>query len=90
MMPVRTVGTAVHPSVRLDMPRRGVAHRWPRGTLSEFERFWGEDGWVDRPARVLVVEDDDNVRFVTVAALRLGSFDVEETASGRLSAGDGA
>jgi two-component system OmpR family response regulator len=38
---------------------------------------------VDRAARVLVVEDDENVRFVTVAALRLGSFDVEETASGR-------
>ncbi len=33
--------------------------------------------------RVLVVEDDDNVRFVTVAALRLGSFDVEEVRSGR-------
>jgi two-component system OmpR family response regulator len=38
---------------------------------------------MDRAARVLVVEDDDNVRFVTVAALRLGSFDVEEVRSGR-------
>jgi two-component system, OmpR family, response regulator len=40
-------------------------------------------GSVDRAARILVVEDDDNVRFVTVAALRLGLFDVEEVASGR-------
>jgi two-component system OmpR family response regulator len=38
---------------------------------------------MDRAARVLVVEDDDNVRFVTVAALRLGSFEVEEVRSGR-------
>jgi two-component system, OmpR family, response regulator len=38
---------------------------------------------MDRPARVLVVEDDDNIRFVTVAALRLGGFAVEETADGR-------
>ena len=38
---------------------------------------------MDRPARVLVVEDDDNIRFVTVAALRLGGFSVEETSDGR-------
>ena len=38
---------------------------------------------VDRAARILVVEDDDNVRFVTVAALRLGSFEVEEVPNGR-------
>ncbi len=30
-----------------------------------------------------MVEDDDNIRFVTVAALRLGSFDVTETSTGR-------
>lgn len=42
-----------------------------------------EDGPMDRPARVLVAEDDDNIRFVTVAALRLGGFSVEETADGR-------
>lgn len=40
-------------------------------------------GSVDRVARILVVEDDDNVRFVTVAALRLGLFDVEEVPNGR-------
>ena len=33
--------------------------------------------------RILVVEDDDNVRFVTVAALRLGAFEVSETTTGR-------
>jgi two-component system, OmpR family, response regulator len=38
---------------------------------------------MDRPARVLVAEDDDNIRFVTVAALRLGGFSVEETSDGR-------
>jgi two-component system, OmpR family, response regulator len=38
---------------------------------------------MERAARVLVVEDDDNVRFVTVAALRLGLFDVDEVRSGR-------
>jgi two-component system OmpR family response regulator len=32
---------------------------------------------------VLVVEDEENVRFVTVAALRQGDFEVHETASGR-------
>jgi two-component system OmpR family response regulator len=32
---------------------------------------------------VLVVEDEENVRFVTVAALRQGGFEVHETASGR-------
>jgi two-component system OmpR family response regulator len=31
----------------------------------------------------LVVEDEENVRFVTVAALRQGDFEVHETASGR-------
>jgi len=38
---------------------------------------------VPRPRRVLVVEDEDNVRFVAAAALRLGSFDVTEVAAGR-------
>ncbi len=38
---------------------------------------------MERRPRVLVVEDDDNVRFVTVAALRLGSYDVDEVCSGR-------
>jgi two-component system OmpR family response regulator len=38
---------------------------------------------VNRAARILVVEDDDNIRFVTVAALRLGSFEVTETSTGR-------
>ena len=38
---------------------------------------------MDRAARILVVEDDENIRFVTVAALRLGGFEVEETADGR-------
>lgn len=32
---------------------------------------------------MLVVEDEENVRFVTVAALRQGDFEVHETASGR-------
>jgi CheY-like chemotaxis protein len=32
---------------------------------------------------VLVVEDEENVRFVTVAALRQGAFEVHETDSGR-------
>jgi len=32
---------------------------------------------------VLVVEDEENVRFVTVAALRQGDYEVHETASGR-------
>ena len=36
-----------------------------------------------RSPRILVVEDDDNVRFVTVAALRLGGFEVDEVATGR-------
>jgi two-component system, OmpR family, response regulator len=40
-------------------------------------------GTVDRAARILVVEDDDNVRYVTAAALRLASFDVEEVPNGR-------
>jgi two-component system OmpR family response regulator len=34
-------------------------------------------------ARVLVVEDEVNVRFVTVAALRLGGYDVSEVDNGR-------
>jgi two-component system, OmpR family, response regulator len=38
---------------------------------------------VNRAARVLVVEDEENVRFVTAAALRLGDFDVCEVATGR-------
>jgi hypothetical protein len=50
--------------------------RKPRGTGPRM-------GSVDRAARILVVEDDDNVRFVTVAALRLGLFDVEEVPNGR-------
>jgi two-component system OmpR family response regulator len=32
---------------------------------------------------VLVVEDEENVRFVTVAALRQGAYEVQETAAGR-------
>ena len=32
---------------------------------------------------MLVVEDEENVRFVTVAALRQGDYEVHETASGR-------
>jgi two-component system OmpR family response regulator len=32
---------------------------------------------------VLVVEDEENVRFVTVAALRQGDYEVHETAAGR-------
>jgi two-component system, OmpR family, response regulator len=32
---------------------------------------------------VLVVEDEENVRYVTVAALRQGDFEVHETAEGR-------
>ena len=36
-----------------------------------------------RTRRVLVVEDEENVRFVAAAALRLGSFDVTEVATGR-------
>lgn len=38
---------------------------------------------MDEPARVLVVEDEENVRYVTVTALRLGSFDVAEATTGR-------
>jgi two-component system OmpR family response regulator len=38
---------------------------------------------VPRARRVLVVEDEDNVRFVTAAALRLGSFEVTEVERGR-------
>ncbi|HET6664471.1 MAG TPA: response regulator, partial [Acidimicrobiales bacterium] len=38
---------------------------------------------MERSPRVLVVEDEENVRFVTVAALRQGDFEVHETASGR-------
>jgi two-component system OmpR family response regulator len=34
-------------------------------------------------ARVLVVEDEDNVRFVTVGALRLGGYTVAEVDTGR-------
>jgi len=34
-------------------------------------------------ARVLVVEDEVNVRFVTVAALRLGGYEVSEVGNGR-------
>ena len=34
-------------------------------------------------ARVLVMEDEGNVRYVTVAALRLGGYDVSEVATGR-------
>ena len=34
-------------------------------------------------ARVLVVEDEVNVRFVTVGALRLGGYDVSEVGTGR-------
>jgi two-component system, OmpR family, response regulator len=34
-------------------------------------------------ARVLVVEDEVNVRFVTVGALRLGGYDVTEVGTGR-------
>ncbi len=36
-------------------------------------------------AHVLVVEDEENVRYVTSAALRLAGFTVEEVASGRLA-----
>jgi two-component system, OmpR family, response regulator len=38
---------------------------------------------VEGTPRVLVVEDEENVRFVTVAALRQGDFQVRETDSGR-------
>src|SRR5262245_47252540 len=34
-------------------------------------------------ARVLVVEDEENVRFVTVGALSLGEFEVCEATTGR-------
>jgi two-component system OmpR family response regulator len=38
---------------------------------------------VDESPRVLVVEDEENVRFVTVVALRQGGYEVDETATGR-------
>jgi two-component system, OmpR family, response regulator len=38
---------------------------------------------VEASPRVLVVEDEENVRFVTVAALRQGDFEVHETDTGR-------
>jgi two-component system OmpR family response regulator len=38
---------------------------------------------MDRSAKVLVVEDEDNIRYVVVAALRLGGFEVEEASAGR-------
>ncbi len=38
---------------------------------------------MERSPRVLVVEDEENVRFVTVAALRQGDYEVHETDSGR-------
>src|SRR2546421_9030917 len=38
---------------------------------------------MDRSAKVLVVEDEDNIRFIVVAALRLGGFEVEEVSGGR-------
>jgi two-component system OmpR family response regulator len=38
---------------------------------------------MDRSAKVLVVEDEDNIRFVVVAALRLGGFEVQEASGGR-------
>jgi two-component system OmpR family response regulator len=37
---------------------------------------------MDRSAKVLVVEDEDNIRFVVVAALRLGGFEVQEASGG--------
>jgi two-component system, OmpR family, response regulator len=38
---------------------------------------------VNGSPRVLVVEDEENVRFVIVAALRQGDFEVQEAAAGR-------
>jgi len=40
-------------------------------------------GWMRAITRVLVVEDEANVRFVVVAALRFGSYEVTEAANGR-------
>ena len=38
---------------------------------------------MDRSAKVLVVEDEDNIRYVVVAALRLGGFEVQKASGGR-------
>src|SRR5207302_7004694 len=57
--------------------------RQPPGTPQETERNGAQYPSMDRAARILVVEDDENVRFVTVAALRLASFDVAEVPNGR-------
>jgi two-component system OmpR family response regulator len=38
---------------------------------------------MERSAKVLVVEDEDNIRYVVVAALRLGGFEVQEASGGR-------
>jgi two-component system, OmpR family, response regulator len=42
-----------------------------------------QTGMMEGGARVLVVEDEINIRFVAVAALRLGSFVVSEASTGR-------
>jgi two-component system OmpR family response regulator len=54
-----------------------------RGDPQETAKVARQDLAVPYTPRVLVVEDDDNVRFVTVAALRLGGFAVDEVATGR-------
>jgi len=37
------------------------------------------------PASVMVVEDEENVRYVTSAALRMAGFGVDEQENGRLA-----
>jgi two-component system OmpR family response regulator len=63
--------------------RFGNAYSRGPGSPQETERNGAHHGGMDRAARILVVEDDENVRFVTVAALRQASFDVEEVPNGR-------
>lgn len=51
----------------------------PRKPPGSAGRLSGVEGF----PRVLVVEDEENVRFVTVTALRQGDFEVQEAAEGR-------
>jgi two-component system OmpR family response regulator len=64
-------------------PSEPVSRGNLQGTLSNLTGRLCTLRGVDRPPRVLVVEDDDNIRFVAVGALRLGAFDVTEASTGR-------
>lgn len=55
----------------------------PPGITLDSARFGDDNGRVTLESRVLVAEDEDNIRYVCVGALRNAGFEVSETTSGR-------